>query len=293
MLLSIIIVSWNVSHLLEKCLESVFKHAKDLDFEIFVVDNHSKDDSAVMVATKFPQVSLMINSINRGFSQANNQAIKQAQGKYILLLNPDTEISENSIKNLINFADSNQNIGIVGPKILNPDLSLQRSCRRFPGFWDQFFIQLKFYNLFPRKIPTIKKYFMFDFDHQHTMQVDQIMGAAMLIKKSVFEKIGLLDEKFWAVFEEVDFCFRAYKAGFKIYFFPQAKIIHHKGQSFNQVASLRRQINFNHSLYHYFHQHKPFYQFFILWCLQPLNLLLTLIDIKLSLRKSIGKNKDL
>jgi hypothetical protein len=134
---------------------------------------------------------------------------------------------------------------------------------------------------------------MLNFKHDEIKEVDQIMGAAMFIKKEVFDKIGLLDEGFWAVFEEVDFCLRAKVAGLKTVFYPDFEIIHHKEQSFKQVASTRKQINFNKSLYYYFFKHKPLWQLFILWLFQPINLLLTWFDGVLKIRKIFGKRKDL
>ncbi|MFH1456540.1 MAG: glycosyltransferase family 2 protein, partial [Patescibacteria group bacterium] len=238
-------------------------------------------------------LKIIKNKNNFGFAKANNQAIKQAIGDYILLLNPDTELIDDSILKLINFLENNKKAGLVGPKLLNADKTLQRSCRQFPKLLDQIFIQLKFYNFFPNKIKAVQKYFMLDFNHENIKEVDQIMGAAMLIKKEVFNKIGLLDEKFWAVFEEVDFCKRTKDAGYKIYFNPVCQIIHQKEQSFKQIASLNRQINFNHSLYYYFKKHKPFWQLFVLWFFQPINIFLTWIDKKVNIRKRLDKSKDL
>jgi hypothetical protein len=228
---------------------------------------------------------------------------------FILLLNPDTEFinetrslgspdvisgfARDKFSEAIEFMIQNPDCGILGPKLLNSDGSLQKSCRKFPKLLDQIFIQLKFYNFFPEKIESIREYFMLNFKHDEIKEVDQVMGAGMLIKKEVINKIGLLDEKFWAIFEEVDFCLRAKNAGYKTYFFPEWQIIHHKEQSFKQVASLRKQINFNKSLYHYFRKHKPFWQLFILWLFQPINLLLTLFDNAVGVRNIFGKRKDL
>jgi GT2 family glycosyltransferase len=220
-------------------------------------------------------------------------AIKKSQGEYIFLLNPDTELIDDSILELIKFLDQEKQAGIAGPKLLNSDLSLQRSCRKFPSLPDQIFIQLKFYNFFTNKIKPIRDYFMLDFNHDEIKKVDQVMGAAMLVRKKVFDKIGLLDERFWSVFEEVDFCKRAQDSGFKTYFFPNTKIVHHKEQSFSKLNKLKKQNNFNHSLYYYFRKHKPAWQFFVLWLLQPINLLLTFVDAKLNIRGRVGKSKDL
>jgi len=302
MKLAIVIVSWNTKKLTLNCLKSIFKYLNGkIDFDIFLVDNASTDCTINEVEklkreNNLNNLYIFANKENMGFAKANNLALrfileKFSETDYVLLLNPDTELMDESLLEMINFAEENK-IEIVGPKLLNSDGSLQRSCRRFPKLLDQVLIQLKFYNLWPEKFESIKNYFMLDFKHDEICEVDQVMGAGMLIKKSVFEKIGLLDEKFWAIFEEVDFCKRAKEAMYKIYFYPNTKIVHHKEQSFKQMMSMRKQINFNRSLYYYFQKHKSWWQFFILWFLQPINLFLTLVDSLVGVRKFLGKKKD-
>lgn len=302
--LSIIIVSWNVKDLLKMCLDSIYKNSQNINFKIFVIDNASSDNTIQMIKEEFPLVYLIENQKNLGFAKANNEVIRFIlsdperpraclDNHYVLLLNPDTELVDNSLEKMISFMDAHPNCGILGPKLLNPDLTLQRSCRKFPGLLDQLFIQFKFYNFFPEKIKWVREYYMLDFDHLKIREVDQVMGSAMLIRKEVFDKIGLFDEKFWSVFEEVDFCKKAKEAGFKIYFYPFCQIIHHKEQSFQQLDGLKKQINFNHSLYHYFKKHRPFWQLVILWLVQPLNLFLTWLDSAVGVRKRVGKRKDL
>ena len=315
MKLSIIIVSWNTKELTLKCLKSIYNYLKDLNFEIFLVDNNSTDNTISEVEKlNYHNLKIIKNKQNLGFAKANNQAlrlvlseakepVKKKENHYILLLNSDTELIDSSLIRMIKFLENPRDpslrsgqvreLVIVGPKLLNSDKTLQRSCRRFPKLLDQFLIQLKFYNFFPEKFKSIREYFMLDFKHDEIQEVNQIMGAVMLIKKGVIEKIGLLDENFWAIFEEVDFCKRASNAGYKIYFYPETKILHHKESSFKQIKNLKKQINFNHSLYYYFKKHKPFWQLFILWLVQPINLLLTIINIIFKIRERKGKKKDL
>ncbi len=290
--LSIIIVSWNVSSLLKKCLASIYKYTHQINFEVWVVDNASTDDTLAMVRNNFPQVKLIANHKNLGFTKANNQAIRQAQGKYILLLNPDTELIDNSLAKLVAFANRQAGRCLVGPKLLNPDLSWQPSVRRLPKFWDQFFILLKIHNFFPNLKP-LKKYYLFNFKHQQTQQVEQLMGAALLIPRQILNKVGLLDEHFWLLFEEVDFCQRVLAAGYPIYFYPNAQLVHHKGQSFARQRTLAKQINFNRNLLHYFYKHYTWWQFFFLWLLQPISLFLAWLDQNLGLRQYFGKRRDL
>ncbi|HPA25318.1 MAG TPA: glycosyltransferase family 2 protein [bacterium] len=330
MKLSIIIVSWNTRELVLKCLKSIFSYLKNISFDVYLVDNNSTDSTVEEVEkykaeNNLENLHIIANKKNVGFARANNQAItlcchsyasqdleikegnswipnpasladKQVgddKNGYFLLLNPDTELIDDSLIKMIEFAKTNPDIVIVGPKLLNIDLSLQKSCRQFPKLLDQLLIQLKFYNFWPEKFKATREYFMLDFDYDSSGEVEQVMGAAMLIKKSVFDKIGLLDENFWAIFEEVDFCQRAKDVGYKIYYFANTKIVHHKEQSFGQWKKLRKQINFNHSLYYYFKKHKPIWQLFILWLVQPINLFLTLVDMLIGVRHFFGKSKDL
>lgn len=295
MLLSIIIVNWNVKNLLKRCLSSIYKSTnlgegkEDSSFEVFVVDNGSKDESVEMVQKEFPQVKLIINKENLGFAKANNQAIKQAQSEFILLLNPDTEIlHKNSFLKMVDFMKTHPDCGIAGCKLLNTDRTLQLSIRKFPTLISQIITLTKAPNLFPW---LIKKYLGFNNDYQRTQEVDQVMGSFFMIRKKVIEQIGLLDENFWAWFEEVDFCKRAKNIGWKIYYTPEVEIIHHKGQSFNQLV--KKQKVFNKSLLYYFKKHHSFLAWFILYFMQPLSLFLTFLDEKMGIKRRIGKKKYL
>lgn len=272
--LSIIIVNWNTCNLLRQCLKSIYQITENINFEVFVVDNASSDKSVQMVQNEFPQVKIIANKKNLGFAKANNQAIKQSQGEYILLLNPDTIVLSNAISKSINFLKNNPKVGILGCKILNPDNTWQPSCRTFPTIISQIVILLKLHNLFPH---LIKKYLMLEMDENKIQEVDQVMGAFFLIKKEVIEKIGYLDDKYWIWFEEVDFCQRAKRAGFKTYYFPEAQIIHYKAQSFNQVLPLKKQWHFNLSLLRYLWKFHSIFGFIAILLLFPFSLLLSFI----------------
>lgn len=246
---SIIIVSWNVKELLQKCLKSIFDASEDFDFEVFVVDNASADGSVEMAREKFPQVILIANKKNLGFAKANNLAIKQSIGDYVLLLNPDTELMDNSIKKIVEFLCDNPEIGILGPKLLNPDKTWQPSTRRFPNIWNQLAIILKLPRIFPR---ILDKYLMRDFNGRTAREVDQVMGAAFLIRREVINKIGFLDERYFIWFEEVDYCKMAKKENFKIYYWPGAEIIHYGGESFAKLPTFNKQIKYIKSAIKYF-----------------------------------------
>lgn len=241
--LSIIIVSWNVEKLLKECLHSLFLYTKNIDFEVLVVDNASSDNTVAMIKKDFPQVKLIVNRENNGFARANNQAIKQAQGKYILLLNPDTEFIENSAALAVKFMIEHEDADIMGCKLLNPDQSLQPSVRRFPTIYSSLVQLLKLHHLFkPEKI--LKKYLCVNLDYNKTQLADQVMGAFLLFKK----ELGLLDENYFLWLEEVDLCRRAKH----VYYTPITKIVHYGNSSFTQVRTLKKQKYFYQSLLYYF-----------------------------------------
>lgn len=271
--ISIIIVSWKVRDLLEKCLKSIFEQTKNIKFEVFVVDNNSQDGTIEMVKNKFSGVNLIINEENAGFAKANNQAIKLAKGRYVLLLNPDTQILENVLEKMVDFMDKNTNCGVAGCQLLNPDGSLQPSIRRFPRFSDQALILAKIHHFWPN-LGVFKRYLAKDVDYSQKQEVDQVMGAFMMIKHEVIEKIGLLDENFFIWFEEVDYCQRVKNAGRKVYYTPEAKIIHYYGQSFKQHLTLDRQKMFNRSMRYYFKKHHSIFAYLGIVILQPISLLL-------------------
>ena len=274
--ISIIIVNWKVRPLLKKCLDSILKYKDNLNIEIFVIDNDSRDGSPEMIMADYPSINMIALSSNQGFAKANNLGIKQAKGKYILLLNPDTEIIKGFFKKVIKYLDKHTDIGILGPKILNTDGSIQQSVRRFPTFFSQVLVLLKLKNiLYNNKF--LAHYLHLNFNYHKTQKVDQVMGAAMMIRKSVLDKVGLLDEKFFIWFEEVDYCKRVNDLGSIIKYFSEASIIHHGGSSFNKQLAIKNQIIFNRSLLRYFKKYKAIIEYLLLYLLIPLNLLLTYI----------------
>jgi GT2 family glycosyltransferase len=299
--LSVVIVTWNTEKFIVKCLESIFVFLENkIDFEVVIVDNNSTDktvEKIEMFQQDKENIFLIKNKENSGFAGGNNQALEKISGDLILLLNPDTELLDDSLLSLINFLEQKERdgekIGAVAPKLLNSDGSLQRSCRQYPSLRDQFFVQLKLHRFLSGKIKAIRKYFMLDFDHQSIKEVDQVMGAAILIPRKVLGLVGVFDLGFSKIFEEVDLCFRIKKADFQIYFNPVAKIKHHKGVSFSQVKKLKKQWDFNRCLYLFFKKHRPEWQLFVLYLLLPANLFLTLVDKVFSFKEKMVNNKDL
>lgn len=253
MKLSIIIVSWNVKDDLSGCLASLKANRPSLPFEVIVVDNMSFDGTVAMVRQEYPDVAVIENHENKGFARANNQGIKQSRGQYVLLLNPDTIVSPGSLDRLVAFLDSNPDVGACGPKLLNADGSTQASVRRFPTYRAALYNQTicRVMGLFRAQY---RKWMMKDFGYDRQMDVDQIMGAAMLIRRSVIDDVGGMDENFFMYYEEVDLCYRIKKPGRRIVFFPGAVITHLGGRSSSQVPLKRLMVLT--SLVAYFRKHR-------------------------------------
>lgn len=249
--LSIIIVSWNVKDLLRQCLQSITENKGDIDLEVWVVDNNSQDQTVEMIRQEFPWVNLIANNKNLGFAKANNLAINKAKGEYLLLLNPDTKIFPDTLEKSLTFIKSHPECGALGCKMLYPNGTIQPSIRRFPNLVVIFLILIKIPKIFPN-LKIFKQYLAEDFDYNKTQTAEQIMGAFMLIPQSVFNRVGTLDERFFNWFEEVDLCRRIWQAGYKIYYFAEAQIIHYGGQSFSQEKLLKNQWVFFSSAIKYF-----------------------------------------
>jgi GT2 family glycosyltransferase len=277
--ISICIVNWNVKELLKACLGSIYKNTKDISFEVIVVDNNSSDDSVRMIKKDFPRVTVIENKTNAGFTRANNQAINISQGRYIMLLNPDTEIIDNALNKMLRFMEGRRDCGALGCKLLNTDGSLQRSCRTFPSLDVMLYSTLFLDSLFP-KSRLFGKYFMTWWDFNETREVDQPMGSALMIKKDVLDNVGLFDQNIFIWFDEVDLCYRIKKAGWKIFFTPEAHIKHHLSQSFKQWKSipqiLKGMVTWRKSRNYFFRKHKGILSVLALWALDLLQIVLVL-----------------
>jgi len=285
MKVSIIIVSWNVRNLLEKCLDSIEKFS-DSSIETIVIDNCSNDGTKeFLLKRKQKNLTVIQNEKNTGFAPANNQGIKISKGKYVLLLNPDTEIKNNTLKNLIAFAESKKDAGVIGCKHLNPDGSLQRSVRRFPTLFSQVLILLKLHRVFI-KSKALASYYASDFDYSKSQTVDQVAGSCFFINTQLTKIIGLLDEKIPTWFEEVDFCKRVQKTNFKVYYTNSAEIIHHGNQSFQQLLPLRRQVRFFQSMHTYFKKHHGFFSVIVLNIVKYPSFLLSSVHSLITLKKN-------
>lgn len=263
---SVIIVNYNVRDFLEQCLHSIHRACEHLDAEVLVVDNASQDSSSKMVKNKFSWVQLMENRTNVGFSKANNQALRRATGRYVLLINPDTLAREDTVQTMMEFMDTHPQTGAAGCKILNPDGTLQLSCRRsFPTPWVALSKILGLGRLFPRS-RIFGKYNLTYLNPDQTAEVDALSGSFMFLRRKTLEEVGLLDEQYFMYGEDLDLCYRIKKAGWRIYYLPITQIIHYKGRS--TEASASTVLDFYRAMHIFVRKHlSRKYLFFLHWFL--------------------------
>lgn len=249
--LSIVIVSWNTCGLLEACLQSVFTEIEtaSLAAEVFVVDNASTDQSVEMVRQRFPAVTLLENQHNPGFAQANNQALALARGRYSLLLNPDTVVLPAGLGALVRFMDDHPQAGAAGARLLNPDGTLQFSCSPEPTLARETWRLFHLDNVKPQGV-----YAMHEWSTDEPRPVDVVQGAAMIVRSAVLRQVGLLDDSYFMYSEEVDWCTRIRRAGWQIFWAPEARIVHYGGQSSRQVADAMF-LQLYRGKIQYFHKH--------------------------------------
>ena len=282
--LSIVIVSWNVKDLLGRCLTSLLAdaagggHATPLDsperetqppdrktlahkrqpgagleVEIIVVDNASNDGSPDMVREQFAHVRLLASNSNLGFVRANNQGAAASTGRYVLLLNPDTEVPGGTLARMVTHMDQHPDIGTLGPRLVGPDGQVQPSRRRFPTLTTAFLESTVLQQCFPHN-RVLERYFIQDRSDDEEQDVDWLVGACLLIRRETWEQVGPLDENIFMYSEELDWCRRAKTAGWRVVYVPWAKIVHHEGQSSSQVVPARH-IYFQSSKVYYFRKY--------------------------------------
>lgn len=253
--LSVIIVSWNVQKLLRACLTSVFRSLENLPLqaEIIVVDNDSSDGSDEMVAREFPSVRLLDNDANVGFTKANNQGLAIADGRYLLLLNPDAELASGALRSLHDYAEAHPSVGIIGPKLLFPDGTVQSSRRRFPSLSTGLLESTVLQRFLPSH-PTLRRYYVLDASDEDTQEVDWVVGACMLVRREAIERVGSFDERFFMYSEELDLCYRTKADGWKVVYLPTARVVHHEAKSSEQNL-VNRNLHFHDSKCKFFGKH--------------------------------------
>lgn len=274
--LSIIIVSWNVRDHLRRCLASIRLHTQGIDYEVIVVDNASQDGSVDMVQSEFPWVHVLAESKNHGFGKANNLGATHASGSVLCFLNDDILLTENSLRILFEKMNADATIGVLGCRMFNVDGSHQDSVRRYPRLSDQLIILTKLHNFFPRLAP-IQHYHAADTNYAVEQEVDQVMGAAFMIRSDVFNAVGGFDEQFFVWFEEVDLQKRIREEhGLRILYSPCTGMVHVKGASFWQVSRVTSQRRFQRSQRRYFLKHKGMVAAMMLCLLQPFGIVIAL-----------------
>jgi N-acetylglucosaminyl-diphospho-decaprenol L-rhamnosyltransferase len=271
----IVIVNWNTRHLLARCLKSLQETANNAAIaHVFVVDNASTDDSIAQARAAQGNLPITFTSLphNSGFARANNAALRELQEKTpntpVLLLNPDTEVNPGALPALLAVLAREPKAGIIGPRLNNPDHTLQPSVRAFPTLAVFLITFFKLNRLFP-SLRAWRTYLQHDFDYTRQQTCDQVMGAAFLIRPEVLTAIGLLDEKFWIWFEEVDYCWRVQAAGWQILYTPAAQVTHHGGASFSQLIGIKRTLPWIQSVLRYTSKHLPWYQALLVYLLAP------------------------
>ncbi len=229
MKLSIIILNYNVTQWLKNCLLSIEKYVHNIDYEVIVIDNQSPDSSWKALISEFPAVKFIENTANEGFAKANNKAAKAALGKYILLLNPDTELEGDYMKEVIDFADSQSNFGCLGLKLHDLEGNfLPESKRTVPNVLNSF---EKLFSPFTSKKNVKKGYYRNDISEEDIVEVDVITGAFLLIKRSLYLEIGGLDETYFMYGEDIDLCYTLLRKGYKNWYYGKHSVLHIKGES--------------------------------------------------------------
>jgi hypothetical protein len=268
--LSIIIVNWNTKDLLCQCIDSLDRTLKKIDTEVFVVDNGSTDGSVGAVRERFPGVKLIENPVNMGFARANNQALSLSAGRYLLLLNPDTQVKEEAIERMLSFMEAHPDAAVAGAQLLNADGSKQNSIAKFPSLVTELLNKSLLRWLFPKRFPGKER------DFSDPIEVDSVIGACMMVRREAMEEVGLLDENYFLFMEETDWCYRMKEANWKIFHVPRAEVIHFQGKS-AEAEKPKARIEYYRSRYHYFKKNKGRLQFLALFIGMMIRLFVELV----------------
>jgi GT2 family glycosyltransferase len=266
--LSIIILNYNTCELTKQAIRSVLESQTGYSYEIILVDNHSVDNSVEEIRREFmDRVNLIENLDNVGFAKGNNIGMEVAQGRYILLLNSDTVIQGNTLDVMVRFMDKHPKVGAAGCKVVLPDGSLDKACKRgFPTPLSSFYYALGISRLFPHN-PRFNQYQLSHLDPDQDYPVDCLVGAFMMVRREAIDEVGMLDEDFFMYGEDIDWCYRLKQAGWVNYYYPETKIIHYKGSS-SRRKSIKIIYEFHRAMYlfhqkHYQHNYSWFVNFIV------------------------------
>lgn len=258
-------------------------------YEVLVVDNASSDGTTSMLERAFPQVRLIANDTNLGFAKANNQGITQSRGRYLLLLNPDTEVVGDALRHLLEYMRVHPRVGVLGPQLLNPDGTLQSSRRRFPTLSTAFIESTPLQPFFAHS-HALGRYYCLDQDPMLLQEVDWVVGACMMVRREAVLQAGMLDEAFFLYFDELDWCRRIKEAGWRVVYFPMAKVVHHYGRSSEQDP-LQSRLSFNDSKCRY---HRKYHGRLAFWLLRGFLFGTYLLDLALEgMKYALGHKRSL
>jgi len=259
--LSIIIVNYETYDLTKQTIKSVITQEQPFNYDIYLVDNGSTDGSIERLQEDFLKeskdglIKFILNPENRGFAHANNLALKKTQAEYILLLNSDTVVLDNCLEASLNYMETHKDTGALGCKVVLPDNTLDKACRRsFPDFYVSFYRMTGLSRLFP-KSKRFGRYNLTYLDEDETYEVDCVVGAFMLVRQKTIQEVGLLDETFFMYGEDIDWCYRIKAANWKIIYFSDAKIIHYKGASYSKKQNKRLTYEFYRAMYIFYNKH--------------------------------------
>jgi len=256
--ISVVIVGWNARHYLELCLESLVEAPPRRSMEVIVVDNASADGTSELIETRFSWVKLIKSTENLGFAKGNNVAIRQCLGRYIALVNPDVIVLPGCLDALADFLDQNPKVGNVGPRVFNPDMTQQSTCRRFPNLWNNFCDAAGLASVF-KSFRFFAGEHMFYFPHDRTLPVDVLVGCFSMIRRDTFDAVGLLDEDLFMYGDDVDWCRRCWNAVWQVVFFPGARAIHDRGK-ITAPYPVRFAVAQQRSVIHYWTKHHSFFE---------------------------------
>jgi len=269
--LSVITVSWNTKNLLRDCLDSIYEQAGNIDFEVIVVDNASVDGSCNMVRDLFPNAVLIANSTNRGYAAALNQGMRIAKGKYFLILNSDIIICDKAVQRTVAYAKEHPEAAVVGCQVWEDQDKVQMTCFKFPSVLNLFLDTFGLNRLLPNN-RFFGREWMFWWHRDSERQVDVVSGMFMLVRRKAVDEVGLMDEQFFLLFEETDWCYRFAKGGWKMMFWPGAKIIHvHGGSGSRKKASLKMMVQFQKSTLIFFKKHYSYAEYLLARLLLAVN----------------------
>lgn len=278
--LSVIIINWNGAEFIGKCLKGVVECRFSKPWEVIVVDNNSSDKSREIIK-QFPQVIVIENKENIGFGAANNQALRQARGKFVFFLNPDVRIFPDDLEKLVEKIEEGERVGVVAPQLVNEDGSLQKEICRFPGLIDSILVLVKLHRL-----PFLEDLVYPGVDYSQEQEAEHLMGSALLVRRNVLDSVGVFDEHFFLWFEETDLEKRIKDAGWKLIYYPQVHVVHLLSKSIRQVSPLKRQLIWNRSLWIYFRKHKSLLERFVLLPFMAFGLIIAgLMSLKNTLSK--------